>query len=186
MIIRRLVISNLAHNIKNYSGIELNFKRWSDWISVVDLANKLSYSKKAKNQILKKSIEILILDSFYGRGKEDRDIALENINKIIKLLELPETSKDIEDFILNCALYIFSFTNELPIVPNIDDNLFISQLELLERITIMLGFPSQAYSFRKKIAFKSLECINSIETLDELSIRRAFFASIVSSFASFL
>ena len=144
MIIRRLVISNLAHNIKNYSGIELNFKRWSDWISVVDLANKLSYSKKAKNQILKKSIEILILDSFYGRGKEDRDIALENINKIIKLLELPETSKDIEDFILNCALYIFSFTNKLPIVPNIDDNLFISQLELLERITIMLGFPSQS------------------------------------------
>ena len=107
MIIRRLVISNLAHNIKNYSGIELNFKRWSDCISVVDLANKLSYSKKAKNQILKKSIEILILDSFYGRGKEDRDIALENINKIIKLLELPETSKDIEDFILNCALYKF-------------------------------------------------------------------------------
>ena len=51
-------------------------------------------------------------------------------------------------------------------------------MELLERITIMLGFPSQAYSFRKKIAFKSLECINSIETLGELSIRRAFFASI--------
>ena len=178
MIIRRLVISNIAHNIKNYSGIELNFKRWSDWISVVDLANQLSYSKKAKNQIVKKSIKILILDSFYGRGKEDRDIALENINKIIKLLELPETSKDIEDFILNCALYIFSFTNELPIVPNIDDNLFISQLELLERITIMLGFPSKSYSFRKKIALKSLECINSIETLDELSIRRAFFASI--------
>lgn len=177
-IIKRLVISNLAHNIKNYSGIELNFKRWSEWTSVVDLANQLSYSKKAKNQILKKSIEILILDSFYGRGKEDRDIALENINKIIKLLELPETSKDIEDFILNCALYIFSFKNELPIVPNIDDNLCISQLELLELIIIMLGFPSQSYSFRKKIAFKSLECINCIETLDELSIRRAFFASI--------
>lgn len=177
-IIDKVIYANISHNIKNYSGIVLSFKRWSEWVALVDLANKLSYSKKTKNQILKKSIEILILDSFYGRGKEDRDIALENINKIIKLLEFPETSKDIEDFILNCALYIFSFTNELPIVPNIDDNLFISQLELLERITIMLGFPSKSYSFRKKIALKSLECINSIETLDELSIRRAFFASI--------
>ena len=41
MIIRRLVISNIAHNIKNYSGIELNFKRWSDYIYVVDLSNKI-------------------------------------------------------------------------------------------------------------------------------------------------
>ena len=177
-IIQKVIYAEISHKIKSYSGIELTLKRWDEYILLVDLANQLSYSKKTKNQIVKKSIEILILDAFYGRGKEDRDIALENIKKIIKLLELPETSKDIEDFILNCALYIYGFTNKLPIVPNIDDNLFISQLELLERITIMLGFPSQSYSFRKKIALKSLECINSIETLGELSIRRAFFASI--------
>ena len=143
-IIQKVIYAEISHKIKSYSGIELTLKRWDEYILLVDLANQLSYSKKTKNQIVKKSIEILILDAFYGRGKEDRDIALENIKKIIKLLELPETSKDIEDFILNCALYIYGFTNKLPIVPNIDDNLFISQLELLERITIMLGFPSQS------------------------------------------
>lgn len=178
VIIQRIIVSELAHNIKNYSGIELNLKRWNEYILLIDIANKLSYSKRAKNEIVKKSIGILILDSFYGRGKDNTNIALENINKIIKLLELPESSKEVEEFILNCALYIFNFTDKLPSIPKIDDNIFINQLELLERITIMLGFPSKAYSFRKKIAYKSLECMSCVETLGELHIKRAFFASI--------
>lgn len=177
IILRRLIFMKLVYKIDSYSNIELTEKNWNSYIELIYKLSSLNLSQKQKTKFVTNAIEILLYDAFYGRGVNSKDLAFKNIEKISEILEL-ENNKTTQNYILDCARYIFSISNTLPRLEIVDDRLNTFQLLALERVSLMLGFISSSYLFKEKAREKYIQIFYAQDDKSENNIKNAFFSAL--------
>ncbi|WP_164469281.1 hypothetical protein [Aliarcobacter cryaerophilus] len=173
----KLIFMNLMFKIKNYSNIEITEKNWNSYIELIYKLSSLNLSSKQKTKFVTNAIEILLYDAFYGRGVNSKDLAFKNIEKISEILEL-ENSKTTQNYILDCARYIFNISNTLPSLEVVDDRLNTFQLLAMERVSLMLGFISSSYLFKEKAREKNIQIFYAQDDKSANTIKNAFFSAL--------